>query len=284
MPVVGGRSGNLDKILWEMRGVAGAARRRARGPAACALPVGPASHAEGDQDGGHRPRHDPMGTAGLLGLRLRAPLPSRRRLRCPPRRPDPHRLDASRRDVLKVLRVPAARSHTVYLGMEAHPTYTPDRKADVRARHNLPENYIFYLGGFDKRKNVPLLLQAWHAALPQLDRSDDKPPVLAIGGGVPPPAASSPTSKAKQNAWVPRNQRPCSLPRQSKRRRQTSPDVYLPLLRLSFSLRRLRSRPPRSYVRRRPRRFILRRLPRRSSRRRRPSRPPQRPQNAYPGP
>ena len=109
--------------------------------------------------------------------------------------------DASRRDVIKVLKVPPSKVHTVYLGANPHPDYTQEQLAEVRARHHLPEHFAFYLGGFDLRKNVPLLLRAWRGTLdalcaespkskvqsPKPSSSDAGLPVLAIGGEVPAP-------------------------------------------------------------------------------------------------
>jgi glycosyltransferase involved in cell wall biosynthesis len=96
--------------------------------------------------------------------------------------------NASRRDAIKVLGVPPTRVQTVYLGMEEHSEYSPEQLAEVRARHGLPEQYAFYLGGFDKRKNVPLLLKAWRESLSRMEGE----PVLAIGGEVPKPGGVFP--------------------------------------------------------------------------------------------
>lgn len=104
--------------------------------------------------------------------------------------------DASRRDAINVLRVPRRKVRTVYLGMERHPLYTPEELAEMRSRLGLPENYAFYLGGFDRRKNVPLLLRAWHSALPQLEDSSEKP-LLAVGGRVPEPGGVFPDVMAE---------------------------------------------------------------------------------------
>jgi glycosyltransferase involved in cell wall biosynthesis len=95
--------------------------------------------------------------------------------------------DASRRDVIKVLKVSPRHVFTVHLGVEPHPCYTEQRLEDVRARHGLPPDFAFYIGGFDRRKNVPLLLSAWQHARDVLASQWCKPekPILAIGGTVP---------------------------------------------------------------------------------------------------
>ncbi len=100
--------------------------------------------------------------------------------------------DASRRDAINLLRVPPGRVRTVYLGMEPHPDYTPEQQAEVRSRLGLPKAYAFYLGGFDSRKRVPLLLRAWRKVVDSLAEADGEPPVLAIGGDVPQPGGIFP--------------------------------------------------------------------------------------------
>lgn len=67
--------------------------------------------------------------------------------------------EATRRDILTHLRVPAARVHTVYLATDIQPP-TADAIAAVRERYALPATYALYLGGFDVRKRVPLLIRA----------------------------------------------------------------------------------------------------------------------------
>jgi len=68
---------------------------------------------------------------------------------------------ASARDIERVLGVPAERIRVIYLA--AHPRYRPQTPAECRPvidRLALPSRYILYLGGFDRRKNVPALLRA----------------------------------------------------------------------------------------------------------------------------
>jgi glycosyltransferase involved in cell wall biosynthesis len=97
--------------------------------------------------------------------------------------------EASRRDAIKVLRMPPSRVHTVYLGMEPHPAYTQNELREVRERHGLPEAYAFYLGGFDRRKNMPMLLRAWRAVTAPAAGEEA---VLAIGGNIPEPGGVFP--------------------------------------------------------------------------------------------
>ncbi|HET9494371.1 MAG TPA: glycosyltransferase family 1 protein [Chloroflexia bacterium] len=186
---VGGRSANLDKLLFEAWGAARAARRVRAGvlhvpylaaplPGAAGMPVVVTAH-----------DMIPWVVPGYAGspavkvyLRLAAAFARRARLVLADS-------EASRRDAIKVLRMPPSRVRTVYLGMEQHPEYTPEELREVRERHGLPEAYAFYLGGFDRRKNVPLLLRAWRTLVESVEAEQ---PVLAVGGGVPEPGGVFP--------------------------------------------------------------------------------------------
>lgn len=197
LPIIGGRSGNLDKMLWELSGVAKAARRAkadllhvpylsAPAPMFKRSPTVVTAH---DMIPWVLPAYSGSPFVRLY-LRIAASCVRRADLILADS-------DASRRDVIKVLRVPPSMVHTVYLGMEPHPVYTPEQKADVRARHGLPDDFVFYLGGFDSRKNVPLLLKAWRASLARLVHTGERDPVLAIGGGVPSPGGIFPDVKGE---------------------------------------------------------------------------------------
>ncbi len=88
----------------------------------------------------------------------------------------------SKRDIIALLRVPEQRVKVTYLavGAQYHPA-SVEQQAETRARFGLPEGYIFYIGGFDVRKNVIGLLRAYAAALTDMD----SPRVLAIAGKPP---------------------------------------------------------------------------------------------------
>lgn len=79
--------------------------------------------------------------------------------------------ECSKRDLLRLLGVPAKRVHVIYLGVDGR--YTPDRSGAAP----LDKPYVFYIGGWDVRKNVPTLIRAFGqiaAKYPDL--------VLAIAG------------------------------------------------------------------------------------------------------
>lgn len=69
--------------------------------------------------------------------------------------------EASRQDILRLLQVPAERVQTVYLAADAE--YRPQSATKIeriRQKYKLPEQFVLYLGGFDVRKNIPLLIRA----------------------------------------------------------------------------------------------------------------------------
>jgi glycosyltransferase involved in cell wall biosynthesis len=70
--------------------------------------------------------------------------------------------EASRRDILAHLGLPQARVHAVPLAADAVFTPEPDAAdATVREKYNLPPEFVLYLGGYDVRKNLPVLLCAY---------------------------------------------------------------------------------------------------------------------------
>jgi glycosyltransferase involved in cell wall biosynthesis len=103
--------------------------------------------------------------------------------------------EASRRDAIKRLELSPSKVHTIYLGTDPPPAYTPEQLDEVRSRHGLPADFAFYIGGFDRRKNVPLLLRAWRIALDS--SANDRPPTLAIAGDVPQPGGIFPDVPAE---------------------------------------------------------------------------------------
>jgi glycosyltransferase involved in cell wall biosynthesis len=88
----------------------------------------------------------------------------------------------SRRDIIELLHMPEQRVKVTYLAVGAqYRSATVEQQAETRVRFDLPQGYIFYIGGFDVRKNVIGLLRAYAAALPKMDQ----PRVLAIAGKPP---------------------------------------------------------------------------------------------------
>ena len=93
--------------------------------------------------------------------------------------------EASKRDVLRMLGVPEERIHVVYLGVDAG--FTPDRSGP----RPVDAPYVFYIGGWDVRKNVPALIRAFGELAP-----DHPELVLAIAGEPRQPSPMFPDLRA----------------------------------------------------------------------------------------
>ena len=91
---------------------------------------------------------------------------------------------ATARDVAHHLRVPPERIHVIYEAAPPHTGPVTDRPAldAVRHKYALPGHFFLYIGGFDVRKNVSALVDAYAklqaAATPGL-------PPLVIAGSLP---------------------------------------------------------------------------------------------------
>lgn len=79
--------------------------------------------------------------------------------------------ECSQRDVIARLSIPAERVQTIYLAADAQfkPIDDPAALAAFRARYELPAagKVLLYLGGYDQRKNVRVIIEAL-ALLPEL--------------------------------------------------------------------------------------------------------------------
>jgi glycosyltransferase involved in cell wall biosynthesis len=102
--------------------------------------------------------------------------------------------EASRRDAIEHLRIPADRVHAVHLAAEERlaPVADPEALARVRQKYRLPEEPFFlYLGGFDARKNVVRMIEAYARAIKEARQiaggtGDQGSGIrLVIAGGLP---------------------------------------------------------------------------------------------------
>ena len=78
---------------------------------------------------------------------------------------------SSRHDIISRLNLPTDRVHTVHLAADTQfvPPVGTQPTSSLQAKYGLPEAYVLYLGGFQRRKNVHHLLAAWtwaHSAVP----------------------------------------------------------------------------------------------------------------------
>ncbi len=88
---------------------------------------------------------------------------------------------ASRQDIIAHLGLPAARVRAVPLAVGDHLRPDPQPEDDaIRRRYGLPDRYILYLAGHDRRKNVAALVRAFAT----VRRADDDV-ALVIGGRLP---------------------------------------------------------------------------------------------------
>lgn len=100
----------------------------------------------------------------------------------------------SRQDILRLLKLPENKVETVYLGTSSEyrpAVLPPEQRRALLQKYGLQghERLIFYIGGFDRRKNVPLLIEAFGRAVPHLKKleaqttnTDASPWTLAIAG------------------------------------------------------------------------------------------------------
>jgi len=89
---------------------------------------------------------------------------------------------ASRRDIVAHIGLPDERVRVIYLAADEQyaPIPGPDDAA-VRARYGLPERYVLYLGGFDARKNLATVLDAYRRAGPAIGETCP----LVVAGRLP---------------------------------------------------------------------------------------------------
>jgi glycosyltransferase involved in cell wall biosynthesis len=72
--------------------------------------------------------------------------------------------EASKRDIIARLGIPAERVHAIHLAADPRfqPVTDPAELARVRVRYGLPDApFLLYLGGFDARKNVGRMIEAY---------------------------------------------------------------------------------------------------------------------------
>src|ERR671936_1956017 len=76
--------------------------------------------------------------------------------------------ECSKRDIVKILGLPPERIHVIGNAVDAsfYPVRDAWLLASVRERYGIGVRYILYFGGFDLRKNVPRIIEAY-AQLPE---------------------------------------------------------------------------------------------------------------------
>jgi len=87
--------------------------------------------------------------------------------------------ESTRRDIVKMLGVPASSVSIVYPGVDARfRPATPEAVDVFRRRKGLPERYVLYLGTLEPRKNLTMLVRAYA----RLVARDPRAPSLVLAG------------------------------------------------------------------------------------------------------
>lgn len=88
--------------------------------------------------------------------------------------------EVSKFDIETQLNIPADKITVTHLAADEqyHPRLGAERDAAVRANYDLPDRYILYLGGFDLRKNLGLLLAAYSYVM---SAEGDQVPLVIAG-------------------------------------------------------------------------------------------------------
>jgi glycosyltransferase involved in cell wall biosynthesis len=81
--------------------------------------------------------------------------------------------ECSKRDIVKLLGLPPERIHVIGNAVDPskHPVRDAWQLAGVRDRYGIGQRFVLYFGGFDLRKNVPRLIEAY-AELPPSSRKE----------------------------------------------------------------------------------------------------------------
>ena len=87
--------------------------------------------------------------------------------------------EASKRDILRLLRAPAERVRVVHLAAEARfqPIQDAQAMAALKRKYALPDRFFLYLGGFDQRKNIGALLHAFAGMLAEAEGGTGLPAI-----------------------------------------------------------------------------------------------------------
>jgi len=80
--------------------------------------------------------------------------------------------ECSKRDIVRVLGIPEQKVHVIYNAVDRSLRQICDDAAleGIRDAHGIGERYLLYFGGFDERKNVARIIQAYHAARVRFER------------------------------------------------------------------------------------------------------------------
>jgi glycosyltransferase involved in cell wall biosynthesis len=88
--------------------------------------------------------------------------------------------ECTKRDIIARLGIDSGHVHTIYLAADARfrRIDDPAQVAEMRKRLDLPEKFLLYLGGYDQRKNIRAIIEAF-SLLPELYEEGYR---LVLGG------------------------------------------------------------------------------------------------------
>jgi glycosyltransferase involved in cell wall biosynthesis len=91
--------------------------------------------------------------------------------------------DSAKGDIVRTLDIPEDKITTTHLAADDayHPRMGAERDAEVKAKYNLPDDFVLYMGGYDLRKQVNQLLLAWT----YVNQAEDGRVTLVMAGREP---------------------------------------------------------------------------------------------------
>ena len=97
----------------------------------------------------------------------------------------------SKRDIVRVLRLPEERVRVTYEAADERfaPAPVAGEACALRERYGLPERFLLYIGGAERRKNIETLVRAWAPISGRMRRNEVK---LVVVATFPPPDALYP--------------------------------------------------------------------------------------------
>lgn len=109
---------------------------------------------------------------------------------------------STQRDLERLMQVPASKITVLYPGVGAHFRRSTDESqlAAVRAKHDLPERFLFFIGTLEPRKNLSRLMQAYERVLRDSDESPDS--LQLVLGGKPGWLSDEIVARARQTPGV----------------------------------------------------------------------------------
>lgn len=83
----------------------------------------------------------------------------------------------TRRDAIRLLKVPENKIHSTPNGISDayQPVSDPNRRYQCQKKHNLPDDFLLFVGTIEPRKNLPVLLKAYRLLIDRVSTSPALP-------------------------------------------------------------------------------------------------------------